>query len=263
MKNYLSLAILAAALLFVSCPEPLPPQLELATPVISPDPGSYSELTQISLSHLAANATIYYTTDGSTPTRGSTRYTEPFGVVGDVTVKAIAVADGFADSKTMSADYDIDRNGYFERWTGSAWGPISWPNPEPNLQMIDYNSGTVSPSETTDQRYYLYSGADCNIEVIMNADMTVSYNDINMYLHVYKSKVQGKTTSTSGADYDVVVENTYNSGFLASDPASHSISINESIEIEEGYTYYFIAYEDSTDNTDSNSYTQSIDLTIQ
>ena len=40
----------------------------------------------------ATGATIYYTTDGSTPTTASTQYSEPFSVQDGVVVKAIAAA---------------------------------------------------------------------------------------------------------------------------------------------------------------------------
>lgn len=46
---------------------------------------------QVTLSHEFASVTIYYTTDGSTPTTASTRYTGQFDVANGTTVKAIAV----------------------------------------------------------------------------------------------------------------------------------------------------------------------------
>lgn len=47
-------------------------------------------------------ATIYYTTNGSTPTASSTEYSAPFDVALDVTVKAIAVKDGMRNSAVAS-----------------------------------------------------------------------------------------------------------------------------------------------------------------
>lgn len=46
---------------------------------------------QVTLSHEMRSATIYYTTDGTTPTTASTRYTGQFDVANGTTVKAIAV----------------------------------------------------------------------------------------------------------------------------------------------------------------------------
>jgi hypothetical protein len=46
-----------------------------ATPVITPNGGSFSEPVEVSLSTSTAAAELYYTTDGSTPTTESTLYT--------------------------------------------------------------------------------------------------------------------------------------------------------------------------------------------
>ena len=42
--------------------------------------------------------TIYYTTNGDTPTTSSTQYTDEFDITGDLTIKAIAVMDGYSNS---------------------------------------------------------------------------------------------------------------------------------------------------------------------
>ena len=50
--------------------------------------------TIVSISGSTPDATIYYTTDGATPTAQSTQYLAPFLVASDLTVKAVAIADG-------------------------------------------------------------------------------------------------------------------------------------------------------------------------
>ena len=57
-----------------------------ATPVITFD---YTT-SNVSISCTTPNSTIYYTTDGSTPTASSTPYSEPFSVNSTTTIKAIA-----------------------------------------------------------------------------------------------------------------------------------------------------------------------------
>jgi len=53
---------------------------------------------QVTLSTATAGATIYYTTNGSTPTTSSTQYTGPFEQSSAATIKAIAVKEWMADS---------------------------------------------------------------------------------------------------------------------------------------------------------------------
>ena len=50
---------------------------------------------------------IYYTLDGTTPTAESTKYTEPFDVTENVTVKAFATGEGYTDSEVGSKEVII------------------------------------------------------------------------------------------------------------------------------------------------------------
>ena len=75
----------------------------VAAPTIS-GTTPFAETTQVTLSG-PAEARVYYTTDGSTPTSGSTLYTEPFTLSATTTVKAIAIKDETASevaSKTFT-----------------------------------------------------------------------------------------------------------------------------------------------------------------
>ena len=63
--------------------------------------------TKVSLSSGTENATIYYTTDGSTPTSSSTQYTESITITKDMTIKAIALASGLDNSDIASFEYKI------------------------------------------------------------------------------------------------------------------------------------------------------------
>jgi hypothetical protein len=57
----------------------------------------FAETTQVTITE-PEGARAYYTTDGSTPTSGSTLYTEPFTLNATTTVKAIAIKDGVSSS---------------------------------------------------------------------------------------------------------------------------------------------------------------------
>ena len=66
--------------------------------------------TQVELLCATAGADIYYTTDGSCPCNeaGRLRYTGPITITEDVTIQAIAVLDGLADSEVQTFVYTID-----------------------------------------------------------------------------------------------------------------------------------------------------------
>ncbi len=70
--------------------------------------GTYSALQVVSLSDPTSNATIYYTTNGSTPTTGSNIYSTPITVHTTETITAMAVAPGSNASPVTAATYKID-----------------------------------------------------------------------------------------------------------------------------------------------------------
>lgn len=68
--------------------------------------GTYNSNQTVTLSS-PAGTTIYYTTDGSTPTRSSTQYTEAISVSSTTTIKAIAGKWGYLNSEVVTAEYVI------------------------------------------------------------------------------------------------------------------------------------------------------------
>jgi len=81
--------------------------LRAATPTFNPPGGTYVLPRQVSISDASPGVTIYYTTDGSTPTTTSTQYTGPILVVLPTTIRAIAVAPGWSQSPVGSASYSL------------------------------------------------------------------------------------------------------------------------------------------------------------
>ncbi|MEM7209676.1 MAG: chitobiase/beta-hexosaminidase C-terminal domain-containing protein, partial [Pseudomonadota bacterium] len=81
--------------------------LEVTALTISPNGGSYADSVDVTLSAQPAEATIYYTTDGSTPDTSSTIYGGPFTLTDSATVNAIGVLDGYQDSPVASAAFTV------------------------------------------------------------------------------------------------------------------------------------------------------------
>jgi len=61
----------------------------------------------VSISDATPGATIYYTTDGSTPTTASSVYSGPILVLTTTTIKAMAVAPGWSPSVVETATYRL------------------------------------------------------------------------------------------------------------------------------------------------------------
>lgn len=100
--------VIGAADFGVSAPAAAPPTTSTAaTPTFSPGTGTYSSAQTVTISDSTSGATIYYTTDGTTPTTSSTVYTGSFVASGTTTVQAIAVASGYSKSAVASAIYTI------------------------------------------------------------------------------------------------------------------------------------------------------------
>lgn len=81
--------------------ETTPAVVAPAAPTISPSGGTYSTGNTATVTITADDgATIYYTTDGTTPTTSSTTYTAALSLTATTTLKAIAVKKGVSSSVT-------------------------------------------------------------------------------------------------------------------------------------------------------------------
>lgn len=80
---------------------------QVATPVFTPAAGEYENSVEVSISCATADASIYYTLDGTEPDANATEYTAPFTLTANTTVKAIAVKEGMTNSEVVTAVYNI------------------------------------------------------------------------------------------------------------------------------------------------------------
>jgi chitinase len=88
----------------------------VAAPTFDPGPGSYSTAQTVTISCDTDDTTIYYTTNGSNPTDGSSPYTEPVTISATTTLKARAFKAGMEPSDIVSGLYTIE-----ESWSDNAY----------------------------------------------------------------------------------------------------------------------------------------------
>ena len=104
----------------------------VAAPRISPEAGKYYEPIKVSMTCPTPDAKIYYTTDGSTPSKNSTQYTAPFDLNTNATVKAIAIK-GDDLSNVSEAAYEFVNSvdvANIEEYAGKADGTgVKFKNP--------------------------------------------------------------------------------------------------------------------------------------
>ncbi len=83
-------------------------QLAIAgAPTFSVAAGAYTSAQTVNISDSTPDATIYYTLDGTTPTGKSNQYKKALSIAKTTTVKAIAIATGYANSVVATATYTI------------------------------------------------------------------------------------------------------------------------------------------------------------
>ena len=140
------------------------------TPSISPSTGTYAKAQSVTISCADAGATIYYTTDGSTPTTSSTVYSSAFTISKTTTVKAIAVRNNCVNSDVASETITITPQSQpvAASSINVTYSPVigtSTNNPDRDLARIDAtitfdrpntSDGTTFPAyPTTFSDYYL------------------------------------------------------------------------------------------------------------
>ena len=86
--------------------------VDAATPAFSPAAGTYGSAQTVTIGDATPGATIYYTTNGTTPTTASTPYTAPIQVSSSETIEAVATASGYAASAVAIAAYTFVPPGF-------------------------------------------------------------------------------------------------------------------------------------------------------
>jgi hypothetical protein len=160
----------------------------VATPVFSPVGGTYSSAQTVSISDATSGATIYYTTNGTTPTTSSTVYTTPITVSTTESVEALGVKSGSTNSNVTTAMYTIQTQAAAPSLSGAS--PSSATQGQSNLAITltgnnfllgpacSFGSGIIINSCT----YSSATKINANINVLTGAaigsrDVTVTNSD--------------------------------------------------------------------------------------
>jgi hypothetical protein len=80
----------------------------VATPTFSPAAGTYASAQTVTISDSTSGATIYYTTNGTTPTTASSTYSSAITVSANETLEALATHSGDTNSSVGSVAYVIN-----------------------------------------------------------------------------------------------------------------------------------------------------------
>jgi len=136
-----------------------PATTPVTTPAFAPTPGNYPGSVNVTMTDGTPGSTIYYTTDGSSPTTNSTVYSAPVNFAtpnSSVTFKAFAHTNSasWTDSSVAIATYST----YFgpfvwtNNFSGGSWGnPINW---TPNIpaagagQLANFSTLTMTANQT-------------------------------------------------------------------------------------------------------------------
>ena len=101
--------------------------IQAPTPIFSPAAGTYYAAQNVTISDAASGATIYYTTNGLTPTTSSPSCTNPCALVvsTSTTLKAIAAGGGYTNSNVAVAVYTIAAAApVFSPGAGTYYSPV-------------------------------------------------------------------------------------------------------------------------------------------
>ena len=141
---------------------------QVATPTFNPAAGSFSTAQNVTISCATEDATIYYTTDGTTPTTSSSVYSTAITVSETTTIKAIAVKANMADSEVATGTFTITPILYAE--TPSSPFPYTGGSGSFNFSVTNPVSGATASASTTESwiTNVAVSGNTVNFQVAQN-----------------------------------------------------------------------------------------------
>ena len=123
------------------------PKLTVAAPVFKPDGTTSFRGTQtVEISCATPGASIYYTTDGTTPTSNSTAYNGAISLTSTTTIKAIAVKADMNDSAVAAVTFTRRSS---SGGGGGGGGGFSAPSYSVSVDDVKHGTVTVSPESAS------------------------------------------------------------------------------------------------------------------
>ena len=120
------------------------PKLTVATPTFKPDGTTSFRGTQtVEISCATPGASIYYTTDDTTPTSSSTAYNGAISLTSTTTIKAIAVKADMNDSAVAAVTFTRCSS------SGGGGGGVSIPDTKIPTGIYEHGTVTVSPKSAS------------------------------------------------------------------------------------------------------------------
>ena len=213
-----------------------------ATPTFSPAAGTYSSAQSVTISDATSGAAIYYTTNGTTPTTSSTRYTGPITVSSTETLEAIAVATGDTNSAVASATYTITPT-------------VSTPTFSPAAgTYTSAQSVTISDATSGATIYYTTNGTTpTTSSTRYTGPITVSSTETLKAIAV----ATGDTNSAVASAAYTITAYGLNADFLAGRRDLYLCAVGEHLRCHVGATIYYTT-NGTTPTTSSTQYTGPI-----
>lgn len=208
----------------------------VATPVIAPNGGVFTNSATVSISDSTAGAAIYYTLDSTVPTTNSLRYTAPFAVTnsGAVTAKAFKpglVASAIAKVSFLSSSVVGNGTGLLgQYWSNSFptapytgaptltrtdatvnfnWGTGS---PDPTISVDHFTArwtGSVQPQFDEDYTFYVTSDDGARLFLWLNGQKTTV---VDSWVDQGPTEHSGTVTMRAGQRYTIEMDYYENGG---------------------------------------------------
>ena len=146
----------------------------VSVPTINKASGTYTENQSVVLSSAIEGVVIYYTTDGTTPSKtNGAVYTKPIEVLGKagesvtITIKALAVKNGMQDSAVETFTYTINLPPSEKNDVDDKQEQISKPTDETKSENTTEPESTTKPGDTANSVWFILLIFGCAGAVIV------------------------------------------------------------------------------------------------